>query len=94
MATISKVYYEEIDPSQMNIREAGAFYYYTNLVTADDEAFQEAYETYEMGQLYFKNRLIASAKLNGKLEGIPNINRSLLAISSIKERVILLVDLR
>lgn len=90
MGKITEVYYEEVDPSEIDLRTAGEFYFNTNLIQISP-LFFEGYEVTEDKQLRARNRLLAKAMEH---DGIPelNISTSMLAISSLKNKVILVAE--
>lgn len=91
MGKISKVFYKEVDPDTCSIKEAAEFYYYFNLI-GSHEMFREDYEKYEISQAALKNKTIADAiKVDGSER--PVINSSVLAISSLKNKVVIVADI-
>ena len=92
MTKISKVYYEELDSNVCTVEEAGEFYYHFNLLDTNI-SFQE-YEKYELNQINLKNKIIGDAVKNNEIVGRPRIDSSVLAISSLKNKVIVVADIK
>ena len=90
---ITRVYYEEIDPSTISVQTAGEYYYYANLIGVH-EMFHNAYENYETDQINIRNKIIGEAIKRGDIENSIRSDKSMVAISSIKNKVILIADLK
>ena len=89
MGTIKKCLYHQISKEECSVERAARFYYHHNLMTASD-SFMEEYESYEREQTSLKNRLL---KMH-KPEGISlRAEKSMLAISSISDSVVLYAEL-
>ena len=93
MGKISKVLYQEIDHSRCAINTAGEFYYYSNLIGASD-TFNSEYVNYEFNQIKLKNAILGDL-INSKNMGEcrVKIGSSVLGISSLKNKVILIADI-
>jgi hypothetical protein len=88
MNKIQEIYYEELDNDICSIEEAGQYYYYSNYL--DDENYPE-YEKYEMNQIKLRNIIIGNAKKRGDIENV-KVDSSILALSTLKNKVVLFVD--
>jgi hypothetical protein len=93
MGKISKVYYEEIKPEECTVKDAGEFYYHFNLVSSHT-MFHDDYEKYEIGQMNLKNKIIGDVINREIIDGRPVVNTSILAISSLKNKVIIIADVK
>lgn len=93
MGKISKVFYKEIDNNVCSIDEAAKFYYHSNLIGIH-EMFHNDYEEYELSQLNLKNKIIGDAIKNCEVEGNINSNNTMMAISSLKDKVIIIAEIR
>lgn len=91
MGKISKVYFRPITPEECSVEKAGEYYYMFNLLGAH-EMFHDAYEKHEEEQLKLKNAIIKEALESGELPSHPKLNTTLLGISSINDREILVVE--
>ena len=89
MGKISKTYYEVIDSDILNITEAGEFYYHNNVISLHP-MFHKEYEEYEINQLNVKHNLIGEALKRNDIERPINMNDTILGISAIKNKVILI----
>lgn len=92
MGKISKVFYTEIKPEECTVQEAGEFYYHFNLISAH-EMFHDDYEKYEIGQIQLKNKTLGEAISQKGMVQRPKVGSSVLAISSVKNKVILIADM-
>lgn len=92
MGKISKVFYEEIKPESCTIKEAAEFYYHFNLV-GSHEFFHKDYEDYELAQINLKNKILGDTVANNKEKERPKVGTSILAISSLKNKVIIIADI-
>jgi hypothetical protein len=91
MGKISEVYYKVIDQKVLDIRTTGEYYYHANVGTLNDKFFEE-YEKYEYSQMNLKNQLIKEEK--DKINERLNPNRSSLAISSIHNKAVLMIEVK
>ena len=91
MGKISKVFYEEIKPESCTVKEAAEFYYHFNLV-ASHESFHRGYEEYETNQINLKNKILGDVVASNKEKERPKVGSSILAISSLKQKVVLIAD--
>ena len=90
---ITKIYYQEINLKVVDVKTAGQFYLYSNLID-EGTMFQDEYEEHEMNQLRIRNGLLRSAVETKELPiRIVDPSRSQLSISSIKDRVVLTYDM-
>lgn len=92
MGKISKIFYTEIKPEACTVQQAGEFYYHFNIVSIHT-MFHDDYEEYEMNQIQLKNKTLGDAISQEKMDGRPKVGSSVLAISSIKNKVILIADM-
>lgn len=92
MGKISKVIYIEIKSTSCTVKEAGEFYYHFNLISSHD-LFHVDYEKYELSQIDLKNKTLGSIIHSNELSERPKINSSILAISSLKNKVVLIADI-
>jgi len=92
MSKISEIYYEEINPSTITIQKAGEFYYHFNLVGVHS-MFHDEYEKYEMDQLNIRNKVIGDAIKRGDIKGSIRTDKSMIAISSLKNKVVMIAEL-
>lgn len=92
MGKISEVYYEEIDPNVCTLEEAGEFYYHFNLL-GSNSMFHNDYEKYEARQIDIRNKAIGDAKKCGDIKGHSRIDSSILAISSLKNKVVIITNI-
>ena len=90
MSEISEVHYQEIDTNICNINEAGEFYFLHNLLDTTN-MFHKDYETYESKQLQLKKEIIGQLRIDNKISDSSNINSSILGISSLKNKVVIIV---
>lgn len=90
MGKISKVFYQEVDPNICSIKEAAEFYYHFNLMGAH-EMFLADYEKYEISQAALKNKTIADAIKNNSER--PLVNSSVIAISSLRDKVVIIANI-
>ena len=90
MGKISEIYYREIDPTILSIYEAGKFYYYYNLIGVSEQ-FDKAYEEYETSQIQLKNIILNEEIKLGNIKPSIRVNDSVLGISSIKDKVVILI---
>jgi len=88
MAKIVEVYYEETDA---NVRESGEFYYYFNLIGMS-ESFNAKYEQHESDQIAIRNKTVAAAMDREELPNRLKIQHSILAISSLKNKIALIAE--
>lgn len=93
MGKINKVLYKEIDENLCTVNKAAEFYYHSNLLGVND-IFQNEYEKYEESQIKLKNKLLGNAIKNKEIDDKPDVNSSMLAISSLKTKVIIISDLK
>lgn len=88
---IKKVLYTKIPNEEYSTTKAGEFYYHYNLLNLNED-FARGYEEYEYDQTILKNKIIAK---EAKKENIhPDINSSILGLSSIKDRVVVICPIR
>lgn len=92
MGRITEVFYKEIDPIITNVEDAGEFYYHSNLIGVN-EIFHSDYEEYETNQIKLKNKIVGDAISNGEIRSGVRPNSTTLALSSMKNKVVVLVDL-
>jgi len=88
---ISEIYYEEIGTDRIDINTAGEFYYYMNLLGVHD-MFNDDYEKYETNQINLRNNIIGEAIRCGKLTKDIRADKSIMAISSLNNKVALVVE--
>jgi len=93
MGKITSVYYQEIDPKIVDIQTAGEFYYNHNLLDVH-EMFHDDYERSEIEQLNLRNILLGEAIKCEDIQGNVKVDSSILAISSLKNKVVLVAELR
>lgn len=93
MEKISKVYYQELDDKVCTVQEAGEFYFHFNLI-GSHTLFHEQYEKHELSQMNLKNKVIGEAIKKNEIEGRPKVDSSILAISSLKNKVIIVADIK
>ncbi len=91
MGKISKVFYTEIRPEICTVKESAEFYYHFNLV-ASHESFLKGYEDYETNQINLKNKILGDVVANIEGKERPKVGSSILAISSLKQKVVLIAD--
>ena len=91
MGKISNVYYEEISSDKMTNEEAGEFYFLYNLIGLDSNSDKE-YERFEKHQMEVKNEIIKEAMSSGDLLKHPKMNSVIMALSSYKEKPVLIVE--
>jgi hypothetical protein len=92
MGKITRVYYDELDPNVVDVHEAGEFYYHSNLIGVH-EMFHEDYEAYETRQFELRNQLIADAIDNKRVDKTIRLATAMLALSSMKNKVVIMADL-
>jgi hypothetical protein len=90
MGKISKVFYQEIDPKVCSTSQAGEYYCHSNLLGIHDQ-LNDDYENYEYQQLQLRNNVIGEAMNNG-IKDI-KLNSAMIAVSSMKNKVVLLADI-
>lgn len=90
MGKISKVFYAEIKPEACTVQEAGEFYYHFNLIGVH-EMFHDPYEEYETNQIKLKNKSLG--EIISQSDERPKVGSAILAISSVKNKVILMADM-
>lgn len=88
---ISEVYYEEIDPQTADPTEMAKFYYLFNMIGVSEE-FEEQYTDHEINQLSIRNKVITRAMNAGQLSRHPRIDTTILGISPLHNKSILIVD--
>lgn len=91
MGKISNVYLAVVDPNDCSVEKAGEYYYLYNLL-GTHEMFEDEYEMHEAEQLKLKNQIIKAAIDSGELPSRPNLNTTMLGISSIHDREVLVVE--
>lgn len=91
MGKISDVHYHEIDEKECSLKEAADFYFYYNLIGVDPSIISE-YENYEEMQINLKNKILGKAFNNNEIPRHPRLNTSLLGISSLKGKPILVTE--
>ena len=89
MGKISKVFYEEVPSDVCTVTEAAAYYYHFNLLSSH-EMFHEDYEKYELSQAAVKSNVLGSIVANNNERA--KVSSSLLAISSLKNKVVVIAD--
>ena len=88
---IKKVLYVKIPKEECSTIKAGEFYYHYNLLDLNED-FIKDYEEYEYDQAILKNKIIAK---EAKKENVhPDINASILGLSSIKDQVVVICPIR
>ena len=92
-SNISKVFYKEIDENIADINTAGEFYFNYNMLNVH-EMFHADYEESEMKQINLRNQIIGEEIRQGNIEGRIRVDNSILAVSSLKNKVILLADIQ
>ena len=93
MGKITRVYYDEVDSNIVDVHEAGEFYYHSNLIGVH-EMFHDDYEAYEIRQFELRNQLIANAIENQMVDKTIRLTTSMLALSSMKNKVVIMADLQ
>lgn len=88
MGKISKVVYKEIDEKDYTKEDLGEYFYLYNVLKLDSSFMYEA-EEYDSKQYDIRNKYLADIKKDNDI--IPRT--SLLALSSIKNKPIILVDM-
>lgn len=91
MGKISEIFYEVIDSASYSLTEAAEFYYHYNLLNVDPK-LSEDYEKYELTQLNRRNNIIGDAINRGEIKRHPKTDTSILGISTLKNKPILLVE--
>lgn len=86
---ISKVFYKELDT---DIREAGEFYFNYNMLPIH-EMFHDAYEESETKQINLRNQILGEEIRAGNIDGKVKVESTILAISSLKNKVIILTNI-
>lgn len=89
---IKNVYYEEIDPSVVTPDQAAEFYFHYNMIQLHPD-FIDDYESFETKQLEMKNKIISNAIDRGDLSKQIRVDHSMIAISPIKNKVVMIVKL-
>jgi hypothetical protein len=92
MGKISKVFYKEIDDTECTAQEAGEFYYHFNLISSHI-LFHKDYEKFELAQINLKNKTLGDIINDSGTQVRPKVGSSILAISSLKNKVILIADI-
>lgn len=91
MGKINEVFYKAIDSESYTTTEAAEFYYHYNLLNVDPK-LSEDYEKYELTQLNKRNSIIGDAFNRGEIKRHPKTDTSILGISTLKNKPILLVE--
>lgn len=91
MGKISEVFYEVIDSTSYTLNNAAEFYYHYNLLNVDPK-LSEDYEKYELNQLSVRNNIIGNAFNRGEITRHPKTDTSILGISTLKNKPILVVE--
>jgi hypothetical protein len=89
MGKIAEVLYQEIDT--LDVRSVGQYYYNSNLIKVSP-AFHDEYIDAELKVQTERNRLIGEAMRNGAPP--LNLNGAMVAISAIKNRVVLIAEVK
>ena len=93
MGKISKCFYHEIDERDCSVEHAAEFYFYSNMMTASDN-YMKKYESYDTIQTKRKDALLGRyIHAEGLMDKI-HTNTATLAISTMKEKVILYADVK
>lgn len=88
---ISECYITDIDPSICDPNEVSRFYFLYNLLGLTDE-IDSRYIDHEYKQVNVRNRIISDAIKNGMIPKRPNVNSTILGLSSLRDSAILVVD--
>jgi hypothetical protein len=91
MGKISKCFYREIDPRDCSVEHAAEFYFYSNMMTAS-EHYMQKYEDYDIIQTKRKDALLGIFMREENLLDKVRTNTATLAISTMKDKVILYAD--
>jgi len=89
MSKITKVFYKELDA---DINSVGEFYFNYNMLSVH-EMFHDEYEESEMKQINLRNQILGEEIRQGNIDGRIKIDNSILAVSSLKNKVVLIVDI-
>lgn len=90
MGKINKVYYEEID-NEISNEEAGGFYFLFNSIGLNEKLDKE-YIEYEEKQLQIRNKIINEAIKNKDVPDHPDMKTLVIAVSSFKQKPVLVVN--
>ena len=88
---IKKVLYIPLSDKECSTEHAGEFYYHYNLMELNED-FIQGYETYEYQQTLLKNKHIAKEAKKEKVR--PDINQSILGLSSIRNEVVTICPIK
>ena len=92
MGKISKVFYQEIETTECTVQGAGEFYFHFNLISSSD-VFHKDYERFEQAQIDLKNKILGDIINSNEFRERPKVSSSVLTISSLKNKVILIADI-
>lgn len=90
MGRITKIVYREIDSSDYSIHKAGEFYFHHNLLKESD-MFHKPHEDNESDQIMMRSKIAGSLKKSGI---DIKVNSSILGISSLKNKMVFVSDLK
>lgn len=89
MSRISEVFYSEIDTLKQE--EVADFYYHYNLI-GESDVFHKTYIDYEEKNISVKNKILGDAYKTGKIPKHPKMNKSLIGISTLKNKPVIIVE--
>ena len=91
MGKISKCFYRLLEEEDCSVREAADFYFYSNMMTANDD-YMKFYEDYDIKQTNRKNHILGEVLIEEGLSNKVKAHTTNLAISTMKNRVVIYSD--
>lgn len=90
---ITPILYEEISPDVCTNEKASEYYFYQNALGLSD-TLDEEFEQYEAEQIKMRNKVIANAFHTENFHTVPDLNSTIFGVSAIKNKVILITEMK